>query len=296
MRKKIVPIAALAITALVGGWALFRPELLFVNKTVNEAIPAQAQSATETISQGTFTSQAHETTGTAEIVKTGGKTYLRFKNFHTSNGPDVRVYLTTGGNPNPQSVSLGAIKGNIGDQFYEVPANAPLDELTAVSIWCERFAVGFGLAELNSKPQTQVQPTQHSGLSVTWQVAAFNDRTVVTSGPAKGDARFAGMATTIEENGKRFLELDLSKAKSGFQYRLFKQESLQKGAIPSGDSITLTAPKVQGKSMKSSTQISKEIDLWLYRSVGIIDPQTKRIVSTFWLRSSQETNRFLSLS
>ena len=45
-------------------------------------------------------------------------------------------------------VDLGALKGNIGDQNYDVPASLDLAKYRAVSIWCRRFSVNFGAAPL----------------------------------------------------------------------------------------------------------------------------------------------------
>jgi len=54
-------------------------------------------------------------------------------------------------------VSLGPLKGNIGDQNYEVPADVDLSRYRAATIWCHRFAVNFGTALL--VPQNQVAQT-----------------------------------------------------------------------------------------------------------------------------------------
>ena len=54
-------------------------------------------------------------------------------------------------------VSLGPLKGNIGDQNYEVPADVDLSRYRAATIWCHRFAVNFGTAPL--VPQNQVAQT-----------------------------------------------------------------------------------------------------------------------------------------
>jgi hypothetical protein len=45
-------------------------------------------------------------------------------------------------------VSLGTLKGNLGNQVYPIPARADLSKLTSISIWCDRFDVSFGAAEL----------------------------------------------------------------------------------------------------------------------------------------------------
>lgn len=46
------------------------------------------------------------------------------------------------------AVNLGRLKGNLGDQNYEVPADVDLDGLSTVFIWCDRFSVVFGAAGL----------------------------------------------------------------------------------------------------------------------------------------------------
>ena len=45
-------------------------------------------------------------------------------------------------------VDLGSLKGNLGNQLYRIPARADLARLTSVSIWCDRFDVSFGAAQL----------------------------------------------------------------------------------------------------------------------------------------------------
>jgi hypothetical protein len=154
------------ITGLValGGvaWYLFRPELLLVNKRVNEAVvPVSAQStetaaAPSALARGAFHSVAHETHGTATVLDLGGgKRILRLTDFETSNGPDVRVYLVAAPDASDNAtvskagfVELGALKGNQGDQNYDVPASVDLGTYRAVTIWCRRFSVNFATAPL----------------------------------------------------------------------------------------------------------------------------------------------------
>ncbi len=84
--------------------------------------------------------------GQAKVLNDGTEQrFLRFENFSSDNGPDLKVYLRA---DNGDFVSLGPLKGNIGDQNYEVPADVDLDVFNTVDIWCERFGVGFGLAPL----------------------------------------------------------------------------------------------------------------------------------------------------
>jgi len=78
-------------------------------------------------------------------------------NFKTSNGPDVHVVLVAfkaaSDDQNSlesgiERVELGKLKGNGGDQNYEIPAGTDLRKFTAVSIYCERFNASFGAAPL----------------------------------------------------------------------------------------------------------------------------------------------------
>lgn len=45
-------------------------------------------------------------------------------------------------------VSLGKLKGNKGDQNYAIPEGLNLSDYSSVTIWCDRFDVSFGAAEL----------------------------------------------------------------------------------------------------------------------------------------------------
>lgn len=157
MRKRLLVAGALVL--LVGAWYAFRPERLVIDRTVDEAFePTAADSVVGPVAvlSGEFRSVAHETSGTATIytLPDGSRT-LRLSMFETSNGPDVRVYLVAAPDaPDNESVTqagyveLGVLKGNIGDQNYVVPADLDLSRYRAVSIWCKRFSVNFGVAPL----------------------------------------------------------------------------------------------------------------------------------------------------
>lgn len=113
-------------------------------------------STTATLATGMFHGVAHETMGKATIYRlAGGKRVLRFTDFHTSNGPDVQVYLVAAADAsdnetvtNAGFIHLAALKGNQGDQNYDLPADLDLDKHRAVTIWCRRFGVNFGTAPL----------------------------------------------------------------------------------------------------------------------------------------------------
>ncbi|WP_405603255.1 DM13 domain-containing protein [Streptomyces sp. NBC_01410] len=167
--KRPVVISVLVVCAL--GLSLgvywFQPWKLFVDETVRDALPAAASPAAgepaaadpRVLASGTLISHEHDTSGSARIVELpDGSRILRLENLDTSNGPDLRVLLTdapvkqgTAGwrvFDDGKHVSLGKLKGNKGDQNYALPRDLDLTGYTSVSIWCDRFDVSFGAAEL----------------------------------------------------------------------------------------------------------------------------------------------------
>ena len=217
----IVPTAIVAVTALTLALAAFQPWRLFIDVTVDEALPtvaveqtiepssdtsaqesagdasqngsadssAEEQSATESnadadsaadssadasaepsvqetpertvTAEGTFISHEHPTAGTARIITLeDGSRVLRLVGLDTDNGPDLKVWLAAApvikGRDgwfvfdDDEYLSLGALKGNKGNQNYPIPNDADISDLTSVTSWCERFSVSFGAAELIS--------------------------------------------------------------------------------------------------------------------------------------------------
>ena len=90
----------------------------------------------------------HDGTGDAGIFQNpDGSLTLRFENFDIENGPDLEVYLVPGADQvslPDGSIHLGALKGNIGDQNYDLPAGTDLPPGPyTVLVWCEAFSVEF---------------------------------------------------------------------------------------------------------------------------------------------------------
>lgn len=163
-------VAALLVVGLGIYW--FAPQNLVLDERVNEALPSSAPPASEvpageppeapaaeaeTLASGGFQGLEHGTSGRAVIVELAdGSRFLRLADLQTSNGPDLRVYLTD----QPLSgdwhvwddgryVDLGALKGNVGSSNYEISADVDLDTVRTAVIWCRRFTVGFGVAPLD---------------------------------------------------------------------------------------------------------------------------------------------------
>jgi hypothetical protein len=151
-------LAAVGLPILVAAWWAFRPEKLWINQKVSEPAPFASSTDPQPLYTGRLEGKAHQTSGRATIYKTpDGKQYLRLTDFSTSNGPDVHVVLVRSDEANLtqeivkgqlDSVELGSLKGNQGDQNYDLPASVDLQKYNAAVIYCERFHAVFGLARL----------------------------------------------------------------------------------------------------------------------------------------------------
>lgn len=157
LRKKWI-LAGVGVPVLILAWWAFRPEKLWINQRVNEPAPFASSSDPQPLYTGLLMGKAHPTSGRASIYQAlDGKRDLRLTDFTTSNGPDVHVLLAQGTDQNLtkefvkgelDSVELGSLKANQGDQNYDLPDSADLEKYNSVVIYCERFHVVFGVAKL----------------------------------------------------------------------------------------------------------------------------------------------------
>jgi hypothetical protein len=108
------------------------------------------------VRSGQFHDVVHAGTGTAMIVRLqDGKYVLRLENFNVDNGPDLYLYLSTlpdsndsGSVSSNKFLSVAKLKGNKGNQTYELPADFDPAIYNSVVIWCQPFKVNFATAPL----------------------------------------------------------------------------------------------------------------------------------------------------
>ncbi len=167
-----VTVAAAIVVTLV----VFQPQKLYINTTVDEALPLVGTAAAQappssaasggrattatpagprTLASGRFHGVEHPSSGRALVIALpNGSRVLRLEQFRTSNGPDVHVYLAEGsGDPDRatftrQAAELGGLKGNIGNQNYALPAGLDVARFHSAVVWCRRFSVAFAVAPL----------------------------------------------------------------------------------------------------------------------------------------------------
>jgi hypothetical protein len=260
-RKRLI--YGLAVIVAIALWAAFRPERLFVNAKVNEAMPAGFANVSQTVlGSGPFHSVAHESKGTASIYQLAdGKRILRFTNFETSNGPDVHVYLVAANDASDNEtvkkagfLELGSLKGNIGDQNYEIPADVNLAKYRAVTIWCKRFSVNFGTAPLSSS---------QSGSSMAQVLASGSFHAVAHKG--------MGQATIYQlADGKRLLRFTNFETSNGpdvHVYLVASKDASDNETVKQAGFVELGALK--GNVGDQNYELASDLDLGKYRAVTI---------------------------
>jgi hypothetical protein len=118
---------------------------------VNEEMTTIGQEETSTTYAGTFVGVndgIHNAEGMAKVIPLDeASMILRLENFKATNGPDLYVYLATD-NSASDFLDLGRLKGNIGNQNYDIPEGTDFSRYHTVLIWCKAFSVLFGSAEL----------------------------------------------------------------------------------------------------------------------------------------------------
>jgi hypothetical protein len=146
-----------ATIVVIGGYlslSMFRDDV--VNERVAVAAPRSPSSAEPRnvlLATGRFESVRHEAKGRAHAIELAqGGRVLTLTNFEVDNGPDLRVYLVAGPATTEGEVDdfddLGGLKGNVGNQQYEIPVDVDVDRYSTVVIWCRAFSVLFARAPL----------------------------------------------------------------------------------------------------------------------------------------------------
>jgi hypothetical protein len=145
-----IAVAVAAVAAVVLVW--FQPQKLLIDERIDEAAPT----AENELARGEFVSLDHGTSGTVRVIDLGAARVVRLEALKTDNGPDLYLYLST--NPpdgdegafDDDVVNLGRLKGNEGNQNYDLPAGVDLSRYASVVIWCDRFNSAFGAAPLTT--------------------------------------------------------------------------------------------------------------------------------------------------
>jgi hypothetical protein len=152
-REWALPLGAPYLVVALGATVVLGRPLLFDQVVDEQVVVADRSSGVVALASGSFVPLTHPGSGTATLVSSGAdEVVLTLTDFETDNGPDVRVYLSRGTDASSgrgeSFVDLGAMKGNKGDQQYQVPPGVDPSSFDSVVLWCRAFDVGFTQAPL----------------------------------------------------------------------------------------------------------------------------------------------------
>jgi hypothetical protein len=116
--------------------------------TIVPTIPPTIDSTATVKYKGSFVNGPYgSVTGNVEIVKQDTMVALLLKNFSSSSGPDLHVYLSEERLP-ANFIDLGSLRTNSGDQAYSIPNNTNLTQYKYALIHCKAYNHLFGSAAL----------------------------------------------------------------------------------------------------------------------------------------------------
>lgn len=166
--QKATYVVGVLVLIAVLGFAYYAISPLFITVKVDEAIPNQEIEiednvvpvitsenenkmevpTDEPLVAAVIDTPAHPASGLVRIVEADGKTYIRYENFKTINGPDIFVYLAKDINAK-EFIDLGRVKATEGNINYEVPNGVNVSDYPYVLTWCKQFGVLFNYADFS---------------------------------------------------------------------------------------------------------------------------------------------------
>ncbi len=116
-------------------------------ETLNQVIPS-TDTAAMLKYNGSFSSGPSGTvSGQVKIFLKDNKYILSLENFLTTNGPDLKVYISKEMFP-ANFIKLGNLQSTNGNQLYDIPGTPDFTIYKYVQIHCEQYNHLFGYALL----------------------------------------------------------------------------------------------------------------------------------------------------
>ncbi len=112
------------------------------------AAPVAASAQDQVLASGAFRGQSgHAASGGVRVVKTvAGVAVVLGRDFKFDGAPDPK--LGFGRNGYLESTQFSALKSNSGQQTYDLPAAIDPADYTELWVWCEKYSVPLGVANL----------------------------------------------------------------------------------------------------------------------------------------------------
>lgn len=145
----------LYLTSLCFAWVLSTCQKEDINNTLNKSDNTNGIVLSETFNpdgqnlllQGNFENAVHSTSGSVKIYEDKDKKRtLVLENLKTDAGPDLRIYLAE----DKSLTNFIQITDKVqnGSVALQVPSDANLQKQNHVLIWCRKYSVLFGFAQM----------------------------------------------------------------------------------------------------------------------------------------------------
>lgn len=85
--------------------------------------------------------------GNVKVYKSADELQLALENFSSSNGPNLKVYLSKELQP-VNFIDLGDLRSTSGNQLYKIPNGVIIEDYRYALIYCRQYSHLFGSAEL----------------------------------------------------------------------------------------------------------------------------------------------------
>ncbi len=112
------------------------------------AAPVAASAQDQVLASGAFRGQSgHTASGGVRVLKTAqGAVVVLGPDFKFDGAPDPK--LGFGNNGYVKSTQFSILKSNSGQQTYDIPATIDPADYTELWVWCEKYSVPLGVANL----------------------------------------------------------------------------------------------------------------------------------------------------
>ena len=132
---------------LLSGMVVFSSCKKASTETINQSLVTDTTAVLKF--EGTFISGPYGTvSGLARVYLKEGSYTVALENFNSSNGPDLKVYISKEQMP-VNFIKLSNLSSTNGNQLYNVPGTPDFTEYKYVLIHCEQYNHLFGSALLN---------------------------------------------------------------------------------------------------------------------------------------------------
>ena len=157
LRFLLIAVPTFILGSLFGAfmWWAFSP--LLIDTVADDKIVSSQTDRIIGVGEFKDADRAHKGAGKAQLIeKSDGSFEIQLSEFEVTNGPDLVLYVSSASSIEKSTdvtdstwTNLGKLKGNKGDQIYNLPLDAKVEDVKSVVVWCEAFSVLFSAAPLN---------------------------------------------------------------------------------------------------------------------------------------------------